>query len=676
MSTKENDRPFTDNFEVKSQETVNGKYTVVIGRTGNDLCYTANGKAAVTGNLMIYYEGYEDSAAKTVKVTMPTCTTAPSYALRTTKATYQTGQPVSEVLEIYDKKSKTKEKVVLTADTDTVVAGDAGNDAIVPIGSPEIQPDGTIAVGFMAEKGKVKLELTNKNWDVDKKGVRRKLSFTYTVNVSTAKPTLKTDQSTVTLNLNYPEKAATFRLVSNQRGVDIGQSQYFEAASDKEGIQNIEVTYENGEGQVRIKNGKQVGKGTYKFACEFPQSADWMDLKKVTLTVKVVDSKPTVKFGEGSLRLNRRVYMDNSLSANSVDETGNPLYREIASIPFTVNSIPEGYAIADVGTGNQATQIQTQSGGSVDKRFSFQIKKGNPEEKISDMLEVSLSDSALSAGTYKFTMTQRYLKEGNTTVTAKPVNFSVKVTDKAVELSVSAKGKINLVNRKGEASDKNGILYTPTLKNISGEITDAKILEGGTNGWKESERFEAQLISEGKNKGKIYVTPKVIKQLGADGISTTEKYAELHNNANYAVRIWVKVKGYAGTDQTMNGVMSTIRMKTAQVLPKVTTDKSTLDVYLATKEYDAAFTVKPKDGSVGEIEDIYFGEKDDKARDSFEMIQQPQADGSMKVIIHLKEAVGFANGSTNNVKMYVKYKGQGMNTKVDATSFTMKIKVN
>ncbi len=265
-----------------------------------------------------------------------------------------------------------------------------------------------------------------------------------------------------------------------------------------------------------------------------------------------------------------------------------------------------------------------------------------------------------------------------TTVSAKPVNFSVKVSGSSVDLTVSAKGKINLVNRIGEADEKNGILYTPKLKNINGEITDVMILEGGTNGLEMSSRFEAKLIEEGKNKGKIYVTPKVIRQTDPESGAVTEQYAELKNNTNYPVRIWVKIKGYAGTSDTKNGVITknTVKIKTSQMLPKVTTDKSTLDVYLTTKQYDASFTVRAKEGTAGVIEDIYFGEKDDIARDSFEMIRQPQTDGSVKVIIHLKEAVSFANGSVNNVKMYVKYKGQGTNTPEAATSFTMKIRVN
>lgn len=675
LSGTDDDRKFCENFEIKSSGVVNGIYTTVIGRKEGNLRYTAAGKPAVTGNLVIYYEGYEDSAAKKMKVTMPTCTTAPSYALRETKATYREGHRMEEeIFVLYDKKSKTKEQVRLVEGVDTVTEEEG---EITTIGAPKIRPDGTIALGFYAEKGKLKLTLTNKDWDVDKDGSPRTLVFTYTVNASTATPTVKTDQSAVSLNLNYPEKAASFRLVPNQRGVALAANQKFYPASNNADIGNLEVTYENGEGSVKIKEGRTVKKGTYKFVCDPPFSTDYPDLKKVTLTVKVVDNKPTVKFGKGSLQLNTQVFRDNSASGNSLEDPERPLYQEVASIPFTVTGRPEGYAIADVGTGSQATEIKTQYG-SADKRFAFRISEGSSEEKTSDMLEVFLQDSAPPAGTYKFTMTQRYVREGMTTVSAKPVNFSVKVSSSSVDLTVSAKGKINLVNRIGEADEKNGILYTPKLKNINGEITDVMILEGGTNGLEMSSRFEAKLIEEGKNKGKIYVTPKVIRQTDPESGAVTEQYAELKNNTNYPVRIWVKIKGYAGTSDTKNGVITknTVKIKTSQMLPKVTTDKSTLDVYLTTKQYDASFTVRAKEGTAGVIEDICFGEKDDIARDSFEMIRQPQADGSVKVIIHLKEAVSFANGSVNNVKMYVKYKGQGTNTPEEATSFTMKIRVN
>lgn len=675
LTGKEDDQKFINNFKIVSQGMESGKYTVVIQKQNENLQYTntKEKKPVVTGYLVLYYEGYEDSAAKKVKVTMPTCTTAPSYALKETKATYRKDSPTmqEQTLVLYDKKSKTKEQVKLVAGVDTVT--EEQNTFLLFDGTPSIQEDGTMLVKFMPENGgKLKLALTNQNWDLDKNGNPRKLVYVYTVNVSGANPVVKADKATVSLNLSAPDEAVSFELKPSQRGVELDPNQDFAPAMDKEGIENLEVTYENGMGLAKIKEGKTIKAGTYKFEC-CPRSTDWPGMKKVILNVKVVDNKPVVKFGKGTLQLNMMVHKNNADSG--ADNAA--LYRETASIPFTITGKPEGYTIANVGADDQSTIITTPAG-NIEKHFDFRIKPGNPSEKIDDMLEVSLRDNALSAGTYTFTMTQRYVRENRTTISARPISFKVKVySNNDITLKVAAKGKINLVNRRGEANEKNGILYTPTLKNIKGEILDVKVFEAGASGFEESRHFDASLIKEGKNAGKIYVTPKVTVQSGIGGTGVTYEYAELDNNKVYPVRIWVKVDGYAGTSNTENGVMSqTIQIKTAQVLPKVTTDKSTLNVYLATKEYDASFTVKPKENTVGEIEKIYFGEKDEKAKDSFELIQQPQEDGSMKVIVHLKEAVGFANGSTNNIKMYVKYKGQGANTSETATAFTMKIKVN
>ncbi len=162
----------------------------------------------------------------------------------------------------------------------------------------------------------------------------------------------------------------------------------------------------------------------------------------------------------------------------------------------------------------------------------------------------------------------------------------------------------------------------------------------------------------------------------AEGTAEYE-YAQLVNNIEYSVMIWVKVEGYAGAPNANKGVFTNpIKIKTAQTLPKVTTDKSLLDVYLSSKDYDASFIVRPKEGSVGKIEEVYFAESDKDFVESFKLKSVPQADGSLKVIVHLQEAVSFANDTTNDVKMYVKFKGQGTNTPKTATSFTIKIRVN
>lgn len=683
-SQKEDDRLFTENFVIDDDNTNLTEGKVAIKRNAGAFKYTLKNKAVVSGYLVLYFEGYDDSAAKKVKVTMPTCTTAPSWALRTTKGTYRSGA-VAQILnlELFDKKSKTKEPVSL--DTGYTVDSEPTGEVALYCAGIE---NGVIQVIFKPDKGSIKLALSNEAWDLDQKGKKRTLNYTYNVSVSTAKPTVKTDQSSVSLNLNYPEKTAQFTLVSNMGDMTIADAQTFTPVVTKanaEQIKNLRVTYGSGVGTVGIANGQTVKPGTYKFEC-FP-NADETDLKKVTLTVKVVNSKPGVKFGKGSLQLNKIVYDNNNktngISANSREDASvngaqqAVVYQETSERTFKVTGMPEGYTLAPVGSTADDTKIvcTTRNREVAVNAFIFEVVE-DPTHEEDNVLKVSLKDPTLAEGTYNFTMTPRYVKTSATTVSAQTVNFQVKVIrEQDIYMTASARGRINLVNREGEANDKNGILYTPTLKNLVGEIEAVKIYDADRM-QEESRYFDISLIKEGKDAGKFYVTPKKIQVTKADG-STEYTYVELENNKQYQVCIWAKVKGYAGNNDSLGGVFSkTVRIKTAQVLPKVTLSRTSMDVYLSTKNYNADFVVKPKEGFVGTIEEIYFDEKDELANDSFELIRTPQADGSMKVTVHLKEAVGFANGTTNNVKFYVKYKGQGTNTSEKATGFTMKIKVN
>lgn len=690
---KEDDKLFAENFVIDEVNTDLTEGKVVIKRSAAALQYTTQKKAAVTGNLVLYFDGYDDSAVKRVKVTMPICTTAPSWALRTTTGTYRDGTGMQDVsLELYDKKSKTKEQVIL--DNNYKIEEENGDISFDKGGSPKIADSGAIAMRFLPDNEKMKLVLTNSDWERDQNGNERNLSYIYTVRVSIQKPVIKTDKNAVSLNLNYPEKAEEFDLVSNLGGVKIEPRQTFTAEktrSNESEIEKLSVTYENGKGKVSIKPNETIKKGTYKFKCT-PNAEGEEGLKAAVLTVKVVDTRPTVKMGKGTLQLNKVVYMNNSTANDSNSDSADDeesmfenardrqtiVYRETSERTFKVSGKPEGYTLAPVGSGANETEILGTTRNKTDavQHFEFSVEEDSNGEK-DDILRAALKDASLTDGTYTFKMTPRYLKAGMKTVSAQPVTFQVKVINtNDITLTASAKGKINLVNREGETNDKNGIVYTPVLKNVIGEIEEVKIYDTST--LEESEYFDICMIEEGKDAGKFFVTPKKIaKTTQNEGDPIEYTYVELDNNKSYTVCIWVKVKGYAGNATQMGGVRSkNIKIKTAQVLPKVTLNKTSMDVYLSTKNYNADFIVKPKEGSVGTIEDIYFGEKDEMANDSFELIQTPQADGSMKVTVHLKEAVSFANGANTNIKFYVKYKGQGTNTSETATGFTMKIRVN
>ena len=101
-----------------------------------------------------------------------------------------------------------------------------------------------------------------------------------------------------------------------------------------------------------------------------------------------------------------------------------------------------------------------------------------------------------------------------------------------------------------------------------------------------------------------------------------------------------------------------------------------MNLYLSSKSYKASFVVTKADlNAVGAIEEITFGEKDDKANGSFEITyDQPQKDGSLKVYLKLKNAVSYGCNTTNKVTMYIKFKDQGTNTA--GTAINMNVKIN
>lgn len=661
LSTKEDDQLFTENFEIDDTLSDLLSGIVVIKRTKGNLRYTSRNQPAITGNLVIYYDGYDDSAAKKMRVTMPTCNLAPTYALTETTATYcrDIGEQ-NETLVLYDRKSKTKEQVKL-GNKDHVTTS---SDKIVGVdGDITIAADGTIPISFVPENGRIQLTLWNDDWDLDNKGQQRTLVYYFQVRVSLLKPTVKIDQRSVPLNLRCPETETKFTLSGNQKGLVINNEQTFNPVVTRanEGeISKLEVKYENGMGTAKIKAGETVKRGNYSFKCT--PATNYLDtLRDVTLTVSVVDNQPTVRLGRGALQLNKAAFNPNPVT--SIDEDTPEADREVSEIPFTVSGKPEGYSLLPVGAGEKNTKIVCTTRGKEDaaKDFVFRVKEGATE----NTLAVSLDTKNLQATTYRFTMTPKYEKAGAATLLeAKPITFNVRVYDNGdIKLRVAARGRINLVDRwSAEKTEKNGIVYTPTLMNLKGQIKEVKIYDG-RNLKQESAYFDISMITEGKDAGKFIVTPK------QDG--------KIEYNKNYSVTIWAKVEGYGGKANYNNGVVTdAINIRAMQTLPRVTTDKTMINTYLSTKNYNASFVVTPQAGSVGKIQKVAFGAKDDKAKESFELKQEPRADGSVKVTVHLKEGVEYPGGSTNAVKFYVIYEGQGEKTPETASSFSMKIKVN
>lgn len=656
LSTSDDDKLFTKNFEVSYGS---GSSCIIKQRSDiEELQYTSKKKPAVTGYLVLKFEGYKDTIIKKYKITIPTQTVAPSYTLNKTSDTFNIGCTDQTItLELRDKKNK-NQLVNLNNDGFDVSIKPGSITTVKQQDDDKFTEDGKIKLTMeRASAGKVYLVLTNSSWAQNKS-----FTYTYTIKTSSSTPKISLGSSTVTLNPSYPEQTASFTLKSNQTDTVITDSQIFEAnvnSKTKEATrreyEKLNVTYENGQGTVSILD-KTIANGTYSFVCT--TRYDFMDdytgdsalsANKVTLNVKIAKGVPTIT-------------VKGSAALNTLAKNGNGEYVEKSAVTYTVKNLPTGYSIDQDKTDIVCI---TKNCTMYEKCFDWVIEDGK--------IEVSLNKWCPNK-TYSFNITPMFVngnEDDSNKVPGKTIKVNVNVYSGEISVSLSGKGKLNLLDRSGTCTSTNSIVYTPSFKNLKDSVAEARVYDANGNNrpvYKEdgsgtSELFDVKVVD-----GKVYVYPKA----GAD----------LDNNKTYKVMIWMKLKDYQAFGASDgNGTWSKVlSIKTAQIVPKVTTDKSTVNLYLSNKNYEATFIVDKKDAkSVGKLSSIAFDKKDTKALATFvnddgAIKSEQLADGSLKVTLKLKDAVSYGCNTTNKVKMYVKFEGQGTNTA--GTAITMNVKIN
>lgn len=661
LSTSDDDKLFTENFEVSY---VSGS-SCVITQKSDKLLYTSKNKPAVTGYLVLRYDGYKDSIVKKFKITIPTQTVTPSYVLDKTSGTFNSGC-TNQTITVALKDKKNKNQLVNLYENGYHV--ELGTDVPETVKDPEITTDGKISFTMTrATACKVKLVLTNDAWADNKS-----FTYTYTIKTSSSAPTISLGSSSVTLNSRYQEKTESFTLKSNQSDTVVTSEQEFQANVNSKTkyqtrleYEKLDVTYKNGVGTVSI-NDPSIANGTYSFVCttkyDFKNytGESALSANKITLKVKIVNTAPTVTI-KGSIALNTK----------AADENDN--YVEKSVVTFTTKNLPEGYVIDADATKDKivcTTKNYTQYADCFDwnieaREISVSLNQWCPNKTYSFNVtpvfvnNISSQDDAGSG-------TENTLSNS---VSAKTIKINVKVYSGDISVSLSGKGKLNLVDRTGECTSNNSIVYTPSFKNLKDSVEEASVYDVIGNirpKYSDNEDDYSDFFDIKVASGKLYVYPK--------------EGAQLENNKTYKVMVWMKLKDYQAFDSSNgNGTWSKVlSIKTAQTLPKVTTDKSTVNLYLSNKNYEATFvvdkqlvkSVKP----VGELNGIGFGEKDTKANGSFTVTSEQLSDGSLKVKVKLKDTVSYGCNSTNKIKMYVTYEGQGTNT--TGTAITMNVKIN
>lgn len=628
LTSSVNDAFFTKNFQIDP-------YTGTITQKNANMIYNDKGKLVTTGYLVLHFAGFKQNSVKKCKITIPTQTVKPSYKLDKTSDTYNMTAPEkTTILTLLD--NKTKKQVVLDEENWTVTLSSKSTADSVSRDGVSINSEGKIEVRVNAAMGagRVVLEVRNKEW-----AASQKFEYTYTVKTTATNPKISLKAATVSLNSRYPDQPGEFALASNQFDTLLADTQAFTPQSNaKNAVEydKLSVEYSGGKGVIEIKD-PTIKAGTYKFKSDPIVGSTGELYNTVTLSVKITNAVPVMT-------------LKGTASLNLAAQTGSD-YAETAEIQMNVK-LPDDYTV-DVDKTKESIQCTTKNMSSVVNNFKWDIQDNK--------LLISLKSPA-AARTYSFTITPEYKNStGSNSVTGKAVRFNVKVYKGTIGVKLSAKGSLNLLDRGGEYTLKNSIMYTPSFSNLKDQVKEARIFDVGAVPPQisddDSKYFSAEVID-----GKIYVAPKV-------GVS-------IENNKIYKVRIWVKLANYGGNASLAGGMWASnaLSIRTAQSIPKVTANKTSLDLYLSNKPYAATFTVTPNAGSLGKAIGIAFGEKDTKSRESFDIISESQDDGSLKVSVTLKDTVSFAGDTTSRVTMYVMYEGQGVKT--NGTALNMSVRIN
>lgn len=675
LSDKDDDKKFTENFDV---EYVDKDTCIIWQRVDNLACANnGQGKPVLTGYLRLYYEGYAEDAYTDCKITVPAQRTAPTYKLNRTTDTFRKGCEAQDIeLQLVDKKNQPVDLSAGGYELSVIVNDEEDyNSPVQNRGIVDIDDDGKFVLTLWDDPpaGKVRLRLTNTLlW-----AANEKFDFVYTVKLTNSKPkisltdgpesTVALKSSTITVNPNYPDQAVEFGLKSNQKGTIIADNQVFEAKPTGKlasFYQYLDVQYVNGVGSVTV-DADNIADGTYTYVCDKVQyifDGEEQPANKVTLKIKVQTSNPTVT-------------VKGSLTLNNTATTYDGGYEEKSELTLITKNLPDGY---EFDIGNTEIKCTDRNKAEYVDYFDWELidRQVGEDGKITEGKLVASMNRKCPKGTYNFTIRPAYSGGGADLLAQKAAKFRLKVHEGAISIGLSPKGKINLLDRFEQPAATNSIVYTPTIKNVKDKVVDARVFDNPTNGNvyyddPESANFEAQILADGK----IYVRPK--------------EDAVLKNNETYKVRIWMELENYKFPERLGGGggVMSKVlSIKTAQTLPAVTTDRSSVNLYLSNKNYVATFIVNKKDAkTIGNVESITFGEKDTNAQESFVTTENEDGkpvvidseqldDGSLLVKLKLRDTVLYGCDTTNKITMYVRFEGQGTNTA--GTAITMNVKIN
>jgi len=629
------DDAFVNNFEISLSG--DEKQDFVIKRSENSMAKYTNGKSkgkpVVTGILRVKYAEYDTEYD--IKITVPTQNKAPSYVLSTSKI--KLNQRASgQIFDIQILDKKTKKVLDIQDDSEiTVDITEATTGGIVdesnPIEGVDSDTDSFRIQIQQAKKGKIAINYKQPGWETS-------LKATISVSLVTALPTVKLGKKTLTLNNQCPSATDTTTMILNQEDSALEAIQDFTPTGKKQDA-DLVVEYEDGKITARItgEDDGVVDKGNYKFECipnfNFTGSMDTEYGKKITVTVKVLDTTPSIKLKSSTFTLNSNY----SKQTDEEDETG---YDYVVRA-YSWKDLPAGYEEYELMTDEMDINFK---GKGTDYINEDNVRVEFDNETLQMKVYVESASNRIGNGSY--TVTGLYLEnEEGDRVTVKDFAITVKNQNKDPKITVKAKGSINSLDSSSE------IVYTPKLSNINGNVTGVRLTEVDKNGVPvadENCHFDAVIRD-----GKIVVSVKDDTVLEKRS-HTVILYCQLSNATG-----WIRVT----KDQ---------KITPKQTMPKLKTDKSEAVFYAGDKSVTNTIKLTQTGNTKADIIGVKFS---DKTSESLQKAFTCSYDAvSGKVTVKLVNSAFIKQNEKQTLTFEIVCAGQLEDTA--GTTFSLKVTVN
>lgn len=602
----------SDTFEATAYNAETDSITVSYIDKANPLSRFANGKTADTKvNLVVEFEGYREMhiqknftvKAKETKVTLGQSRSSTKYTVLSNDNT-----PISVI------NSKTKEVIDLTDCTVTLQDVSEGYVTVAKDGTeltitPQLNGEGKFSVNNGTSHS-TKIDVQHKNW-------LRPITISHSISINTAVPTVKLKATSLKLNSAFDTTAETLLMPSLDNCPQFLWTVTEQPAKTQtaEDFAKLNVTVDGWKVKAEFKDGVPA-KGAYKYLITTLIAGKEV---KLTLTVNVAETLPSVTLAKTSAKLNSTITED-------------------AAVKFKV---PAGYEVTGATVTNSAGNLLTA------EDISVEYRDGG--------ISVKVLKSDLAKGNYKYDIVPVVKLAGEEYGTQTPLKkvlvLTVTVFSGTPTVTYSAKGKIDLVNRG------TGIVYTLTKGTnfvySAADVDTATFKLVGTD----AEKFNIRYLgTDAKGQHMAEVTAK--------------EEAQLKKGGKYSYNIAVDV----------NGIEEAVTMaKAVTVSPSQSTvkfvTKGSTTIYQSYKG-TAYFNIEATTPVGAKIANVVI--LDTKAttvpNNALDFEVSHNADGSWKVNYTIKKASKLKVNKTYKVALEVTPQGNGENVKPQVLNVNLKVK--